>query len=221
MRKWVIVLALVVVAGGGFYIWFNSSSSEPSTGLTAPTVSQAGASAEIFTIDSSSSSATFTIGEVLRGSPKTVEGTTDQVAGQASVDLSDPSAMEVGTIKINARTFVTDENQRNNAIRRFILQTDQYEFIEFTPTNVEDLPASIDVGSEFRFTVTGDMTVKDSTNPVTFDVTATLVSDGRIEGTATAGITRSEFGVTIPSVPFVADVSDDIGLQLDFVATTG
>ena len=221
MRKWIILLVLVVLAGGAFYIWFSSSSSTPSTELTAPTVSQAGANAQTFTIDSSSSTATFTISEVLRGSPKTVEGTTDQVAGQASVDLSDPSAMEIGTIKIDARTFATDENQRNNSLRRFILQTDQYEFIEFTPTNVEGLPASIDVGSEFRFTVTGDMTVKDSTNQVTFDVVATLVSDGRIEGTATANITRSEFGVTIPSVPFVANVSDDIGLQLDFVATTG
>jgi polyisoprenoid-binding protein YceI len=219
MRRWIIVLAVVVLAGGGFYIWFNGSSSEPSTPLTAPTVSQASASAQTFSIDSTSSRATFTINEVLRGSPKTVVGATDQVAGEASVDLTDPSTLQIGTIKINARTLTTDESQRNNSIRRFILSTDQYEFIEFTPTKIEGLPASID--GQFSFTVTGDLTVKDSTNPVTFDVTATLVSDSQIEGTATAKITRSEFGVTIPSVPFVADVSDDVSLELDFVATTG
>ena len=221
MRKWVIALVVVVLAGGGFYIWFSSASSTPSAPLTAATVSQASGSATTFAIDSSSTKATFTIDEVLRGSPKTVVGATDQVAGEASVDASDPSTLQIGTIKINARTLATDESQRNNSIRRFILSTDQYEFIEFAPTKVEGLPASIDVGSQFDFTVTGDLTVKASTNPVTFDVTATLVSDSRIEGTATTKITRSEFGITIPSVPFVADVSDDVGLELDFVAVTG
>ena len=221
MRKWIIVLAVVVLAGGGFYIWFSGSTSEPSTPLTAPTVSLAGASAQTYAIDSSSSKATFMIDEVLRGSPATVVGSTDQVAGEVSLDPSDTSTAQIGTIKINARTFVTDESQRNNAIRRFILQTDQYEFIEFVSTKIEGMPASIDVGSRFSFTVAGDLTVKDSTNTVTFDVSATLVSDTQIEGTATAKITRSEFGVTIPSVPFVADVSNDVALQLDFVATIG
>jgi polyisoprenoid-binding protein YceI len=221
MRKWVIILAVVILAGGGFYLWFSSSSSEPSTPLTAPTVSQAGASAQTFTIDSSSSTATFTIGETLRGSPTTVEGTTDQVAGQVSLDPSDPPTAQIGTIKVNARTLTTAESQRNNSIRRFILSTDQYEFIEFTPTKIEGLPASIDVGSSFSFTVTGDLTIKDTTKSVTFDVTATLVSDSQIEGTATTSVTRSEFGITIPSVPFVADVSEDVGLELDFVATAG
>ncbi|MFZ0492797.1 MAG: YceI family protein [Acidimicrobiia bacterium] len=221
MRKWIIVLAVIVLAGGGFYIWFSGSTSEPSTPLTAPTVSQAVASAQTYSIESASSKATFTIDEVLRGSPATVDGSTDQVAGEVSLDPSDTSTMQIGTININARTFVTDESQRNNSIRRFILSTDQYEFIEFTPTKIEGLPASVDVGSQFSFTVTGDLTVKDATNPVTFDVTATLVSDTQIEGTATAKITRSEFGVTIPSVPFVADVSDDVALELDFVAKAG
>ncbi len=220
MRKWIIVLAVVVLAGGGFYIWFYGSSSEPSTPLTAPTVSQASASAQTYCdrlIHRRRRRSRSTRYCAVR--PRWSMGATDQVAGEAAVDLTDPSTLQIGTIKINARTFVTDESQRNNAIRRFILSTDQYEFIEFTPTKIEGLPASID--GQFSFTVTGDLTVKDSTNPVTFDVTATLVSDSQIEGTATAKITRSEFGVTIPSVPFVADVSDDVSLELDFVATTG
>lgn len=219
MRRWVIILTVVVVVGVGFYIWFSSASSTPSAPLTAPTVSQAAGSATTFTIDSGK--ATFTIDEVLRGSPNTVVGTTGQVAGQVSIDLSDPSTAQIGTIKIDARTFATDSGQRDNAIRRFILSTDQYEFIEFAPTAIDGLPGSIDMGTPFTFEVAGDLTVKNSTNPVTFHVAATLVSEGRIEGTATTKITRSEFGVTVPSVRFVADVSDDVALELDFVATTG
>ncbi len=222
MRKWIVLLVvLVVLAGGGFYIWFNSSSTEPSTQLTAATVPQTSAGATTFTIDSSSSTASFTIDEELRGSPKTVVGTTSDVAGQVSLDPADPSTAQIGTIEISARTLVTDEGQRNNAIRRFILSTDQYEFIDFAPTSITGLPASISIGTPFDFTVTGDLSIKGTAKSVTFDVTATLTSDTTLEGKATTKVTRSDFGLTIPSVPFVANVSDDVGLELDFVATSG
>jgi len=221
MRKWIIALVVVVLAGAGFYIWFNGSSTEPSTELTAATVADTSAGATTFTIDASSSTASFTIDEELRGSPKTVVGTTSDVAGQVSLDPSDPSSAQIGTIQISARTLATDESQRNNSIRRFILSTNQYEFIEFVPTSIDGLPSSVAVGSSFSFAVAGDLTIKDTTKSVTFDVTATLTSDTTLEGKATAKVTRSDFGLTIPSVPFVANVSDDVGLELDFVATTG
>jgi polyisoprenoid-binding protein YceI len=218
MRRWIVigVVAVAVVLGG--YLWFSGAKRTPSAPITAPTVTGAVASATTFQIDSTSSTASFTVSEVLRGQPKTVVGSTDQIAGEISVDTADPSSLQIGTVRIDARTFATDEGQRDNSIRRFILSTDRYEFIEFAPTAIEGLPGAIDVGTPFSFTVSGDLTVKDATSPVTFDVTATLVSAGRIEGAATATITRSQFGVTIPSVSFVADVSDEVGLEFDFVA---
>jgi hypothetical protein len=45
------------------------------------------------------------------------------------------------------------------------------------------------------------------------------VSASQIAGTATATVKRSDFNLTIPSVPNVANVGEEVTLQIDFVAT--
>ena len=63
-----------------------------------------------FEIVPAESEARFVIDEVLRGAPKTVVGTTDQVAGQLALDPVDLSSAQVGTIQVNARTLATDND---------------------------------------------------------------------------------------------------------------
>ena len=122
----------------------------------------------------------FEIDEDLRGALNTVVGTTDQVAGQLSVNLADLSQTQVGVIQINARTLVTDNDFRNRAINNEILDTGQFEFITFTPTAVEGLPASATVGETITFTLVGDLTIRDITQPATFTVEATAVSETQL-----------------------------------------
>lgn len=219
-RRILIGTVLVAIVAMGGYIWFTGVETEASAPITAPGVAPVDAAARSFVIDGSSSEARFIIDEVLRGEPKTVVGSTDQIAGEASIDLADPSTTRIGVIRINARTFTTDEARRNTAIRRFILSTDQFEFIEFTPVQIVGLPSGIKGGEALSFTVTGDLKLRDAVRSVTFDVVAT-VTEGRIEGSAQAMVLRSDFGISIPSVPFVADVSNEVRLELDFVATSG
>lgn len=192
----------------------------PTAIAAAPTETTAAptAAAILFEIDQSGSQASFTLEEDLRGARTTVVGVTDQVAGQIAVNLDDLAATQVGVITINARTLLTDNNFRNNAIRNRILNTDQYEFITFTPTQIIGLPASAAAGQEVSFQIVGDLTIRDVTNPVTFDVTATAVSPTQLAGTATATITRAAYNLVIPSVPDVANVTDEVQLAIDFVA---
>ncbi len=161
----------------------------------------------------------FTLTEDLRGTPTTVVGTTDQVAGDILVDLTTPANSKVGVIRINARTLVTPENQRNNAIRARILQSadDKYQFIEFTPTDITGLPDQVVVGSTIKFKVTGDLKIRDIVQSVTFDVSVTVAADS-LTGSATTQITRDQFNLQIPSVPFVANVSNDVTLDIKFTA---
>jgi hypothetical protein len=49
-------------------------------------------------------------------------------------------------------------------------------------------------------------------------VTVTPASDGSLDGTATTTIVYTDWGVSIPSVPFVASIGDEVVLQLDFSA---
>ena len=58
----------------------------------------------------------------------------------------------------------------------------------------------------------------DAVKPVTFEGTVTLKSDTQIDGDLKATVTRSDFGLTIPNVPSVADVTDEVKLELQFTA---
>ncbi|WP_420631497.1 YceI family protein [Candidatus Leptofilum sp.] len=172
----------------------------------------------IFEISQDASEVRFELDEDLRGNRITVVGSTDQVAGQIALDLSDLSSAQVGEIQINARTLETDNNFRNRAIQNEILDTGDYEFISFVPTAVSGLPASATIGEEISFTIEGDLTIRDVTEAVTFSVVATAVSETEISGTATATVLRETYGLNIPEVPNVANVENEVDLIISFVA---
>jgi hypothetical protein len=191
-----------------------SDTSTPVAATDAPAASMA----TVFQIVQAESEARFTMDELLRGSPKTVGGVTDQVAGELAVNPSDPQSAQVGVIQVNARTLVTDADMRNRAIRRFILQTDDYEFITFEPSAITGLPDSVAVGESFDFQISSDPTIRDITNEVTFVVSITPVSETRLAGLASTTILRADYNLTIPSVPSVADVDEEVLVELEFVA---
>ncbi|MEO8610231.1 MAG: YceI family protein [Chloroflexota bacterium] len=194
-----------------------------STAVQADTSSAASAAATttLFRIVPDNSKVQFMLTETLNGQPTTPTGVTNQVAGDILVDFNTPANSKVGTIRIDARSLTTDSEFRNRAIRAQILQSskDEYEFIDFTPTAVSGLPAQITIGQAVTFQITGDLKVRDITNSVTFDVTATVAAEDRLEGTATTQVTRAMYNLQIPNAPGVANVSDEVKLQIDFVAT--
>ena len=185
----------------------------------APTSSAATGSEPILAqIIPEESEVRFIIDEVLNNNPKTVVGTTNQVAGELSVDPSNPSASQVGVIQVNARTLATDNDFRNRAIKNRILMTDQYEFISFKPTQLTGLPNSVTMGQSYTFQMAGELTIRDTTKPVTFEVTVTPESNERLKGTAKTSIAYADFGLTIPQVQQVASVAENVRLEIDFVA---
>lgn len=172
----------------------------------------------VFELAPAESEARFSINEVLYGEDKTVVGVSNAVAAQILIDPANPANAQVGTVQVNARTFFTDSGSRNRAIQNFILQTGAFEFVTFTPTQLDGLPDSAAVGDTFSFTMTGDLTIRNITRPVTFNVSVTAESEGRIRGLASAPIAREDFNLQIPSVPQVAWVDEIVLLELEFVA---
>ncbi len=199
----------------------SSSASASSTGTAAQATTATTTDVDVILaqIVQAESEARFVIDEVLNNAPKTVVGTTDEVAGELAVNPQDPSQTRDGTIQVNARTLTTDSDFRNRAIKNQILSTDQYEFITFTPIEIVGLPAAGAGGATYSFQIVGDLTIRDVTKQVTFDVTATPTAETRLEGTAQTTIRYADYGITIPQVRQVASVSDNVRLEIDFVAT--
>jgi polyisoprenoid-binding protein YceI len=202
--------AVVVVGAASFALRPAATPSAPleSVALAAP-LSSSGTLYEL-----TASEASFEVDEVLRGSPFTVVGTTDQVAGQLALDSSNLD----GTIVINARTLQTDDSSRDRALANFILDTSSHEYITFAPGDASGMPEAFVPGQVYTFDLTGDLTIKGTTRPATFSVSVTPAADGQLEGTATSTINYADWGVSIPSVPFVASVDQDVTVQLAFSA---
>lgn len=223
---WIVTLVLAACASGPAA---PAAAPTPAPVAEAPAAAPAQSAAEpapasdgaiAFVIDPARSSVRFILTEDLRGTFTVVTGEGNGVAGSVNIDLADYSATTISPIEIDARTLATDNGMRNQAIGRFVLQHNQEEnrFIRFVPTSVDGLPATATVGEPFEFTVSGELTIRTIMQPVTFAMRVTPLSEAEIQGSGSAEVLRSDFDLQIPSVPSVANVSDEVTLEIDFVA---
>jgi polyisoprenoid-binding protein YceI len=225
-----VLVGLVVLAAAGFvgYVYFSGGSGTASAQLTTPpldaavsdpTGSGGTSTSGNFLILPEESIASFRLTEVLFGEQQTVVGNTSEVAGQVSFDAENPQATQISDIIINARTFQRDSRNRDRAIRSPVVlnsSSDEFEFVS-TPSSIDRLSGPVVVG-KVNFTVTGDLDVKGTSTQVTFDVTAVLETE-RLIGRAETQVLRSDFGIGIPRAPGVADVSEQVTISLEFVAS--
>ena len=175
---------------------------------------------QLFRIVSAESEARFSVYETFPEG--TAVGRTNQVAGDLIVDFVTPANSQVGTIRINLRTLQTDDPDRDKSIRCCVLLTaqDQYEFAEFVPTNLLGLPEQVQLGQPIAFSVTGDLTVRGTTQSVTFDVALNPVSENELQGFAKTVVNRSAFGILNNDENGFDyhGVVEEVTLEFDFVA---
>ncbi len=212
-----IVLALIA---GGIFLYITRPLAAPTEDLTQTPSTTSSGSTLVFALDPEQTTATFEIFEVLSGQDKIVIGTTNQVAGSVTIDTENPTNSMVQPVRINARTFITDSDRRNSAIGRMILKSEEpaNEFIVFSPTSISGLPTSGERNTPYSFNVTGDLTISGVTKETTFTVEGTLTDNNEMKGVANASIQRADFNLVVPSLPFLADVGEEVKLKLEFVA---
>lgn len=202
----------------------SGGSGATNTPAAAPTLA-ATKDSTLFTLDSTASEASFTIDEMLFGQPNTVVGKTNQVTGQILINTTDPSQSQLGQIRVDVSTLVTDNSLRNHTLQNRILETSDpaNQFATFVAKSLAGLPnttAGHSFGDSVSFQTTGDLTIHQVTRAVTFDVKMTAQSATHITGHAQATVRYSDFDIAIPDVPSVSGVSDNVVLALDFTAHT-
>ena len=214
-----IVLLALFTGGVVAYIWFSGGTGQASSALTAPSL-KVSATGKLFRIVQENSQVRFIINEMLIGKPNTVVGSTNQVAGEIMVDFTHPENTQLGELRINVKTLQTDNEFRNRALRGQILLTTrpEFEFATFAPKKIIGLPDSVAIGEKFSFKIDGNLTVRGETHEIIFDTTVIPTTLSRLEGTARATVRYTDFNITIPDAPGVANVSEDVRLEIDFVA---
>lgn len=174
-----------------------------------------------FVIDQSQSTAHFLINEVLLGQPKQVDGVTNLVEGQITVDYANPAAAAVGPIKVDLTGLKTDSGSRTGQVQHSILQTDvpANRYAVFTTTKIDGLPSAVTIGQAFSFKITGTLDLHGASKEVTFDASVTPVSATQLSGTASLDVVYGDWGVQILHLPpQVASADNHTILKLEFVA---
>ncbi len=174
-----------------------------------------------FVIDPARSSAKYVVRETLRGLDtnavgETRDGQSSDVSGEILFSRSGLYTGQPSTFKVDLRTLASDEGMRDSFIRRETLRTNQFPFAEFVVRSVSGFPASYVENTQVELTLSGDMTIRGQTRPLTFSVLARQAGD-TLSATADADFKMSDFGITPPEVPF-AKARDEIRLQVILVA---
>jgi polyisoprenoid-binding protein YceI len=167
--------------------------------------------------DSGSNQARYRVREQLAGVdfPSDAIGKTTKVAGQIVFDANGAVLKEHSKFTVNVAALASDRDRRDNFIRRNSLQTEQFPNVTFVPVAVTGLKSPLPDSGDVAFRMTGDLTVRDQTRLVTWNVLA-KIKQGAVTGSAVTMFTFAEFGMTKPRVQSVLTVNDEITLELDF-----
>jgi polyisoprenoid-binding protein YceI len=216
MKKaiWTIIILIVLAIGAFAYVTRPVAAPTGNINDALGKLPAGSATSSVYRISQADSAATFQMNEMLNGKPKLVIGTTTQVAGDIIIDAG---GVRFDNLRLDARTLATDNSNRNGAIQRLILKTGTAgnEYIVFKP--LAGYAGEIAADTPVSFDLAGDLTISGVTKPATFHITLTM-TDSRVTGTGTTTIKRSDFGLTIPNIPFVANVDDQFPVKVDIVA---
>jgi polyisoprenoid-binding protein YceI len=197
--------------------------------VAEPTGAVATGEAMTFVIDPSASTATYAVDEeFLSGALERLgkqagqvvtTGSTSAVSGEMTLDMTGPEPAASGEFAVDISTLQSDSGGRDRRIREQWLESASYPTARFTITGVEGLATTYAPGETVTFSLLGDLTIRDVTQPTTLDVTASL--DGNtLTGTATTGILMTDFGFEPPNMLNLFQVGNEVDLTIEFKMTS-
>ncbi len=186
---------------------------------TAGAAAQPAAGMRTFRIVPEQTEASYEVQEqfLSRDLPSKAIGRTNAVEGEFQFTTDGRPTGQVTYIRVDLRTLTSDDRRRDNRIRQQWLESNTYPYAEFASTGVEGVPESYTEGQEVSFKLLGNLTIREVTRPVTFDVTGKLEGD-TVTGTATTQILMKDFGFDPPSIAGMLTVQDGVTIRVQFTA---
>ena len=212
-------MLIVVSAVVGGIVWNSMFGLEPTVvyfGVPdAPTLTATN-NETIYRLDASRSTITYNVTEKLAGTTHTATGTTRGIAGDIALNTTKPADSRIGDIVINVQQLTSDQQLRDERLRHDYLQSNDYQTATFSPTTLDGLPTKISEDTPYKFTITGDLTVKETTKPATLKATGTLTGN-ELHLNATTTISLTNYG--IGPINMVGFAQADDNARLDFNLT--
>ncbi|MCJ7659141.1 MAG: YceI family protein, partial [Anaerolineales bacterium] len=211
----------VTYNGWPLYYWVKDAAPQDATGHGVGAVwAVATPDISAYTIVPGDSQVTYEVGETLLNQDNRFNvavGVTDQIEGKVFLDPNYPLAAWIAPIQIDISQFTSDSERRDNKIRTDFLQSAQYPIATFTPSQIEGLPESYTPGEQVELQIHGNLTIREVTQPVTFNTTI-QGEVGTLTGNATTTILMSDFGVGPISLLGILETEDEVKISFNFIA---
>jgi polyisoprenoid-binding protein YceI len=200
----------------------KATSEDSSTSSSGPIGAKGGL---VVKIDPLNSEARYRVREQLvkNDLPNDAVGRTKNISGSITIKPDGTIDTASSKIVVDVSSLQTDQNMRDNFVRRNVLQTSQYPQVTFVPTQVSGLTWPLPQSGPVTFKLTGDLTIRDVTKPVTWEVKGNIQNgeNAQASGTATTSFKFEDFNIQQPQVPVVLSIVDNITLEVDVALQAG
>ena len=127
-------------------------------------------------------------------------GRTSLVTGDLTIEGGSVTGAE---FEVDVASIESDDPRRDAQLRGSILTTEVFPFASFTITSPIELGDAAIAGEEFTVNATGELTLRDVTNEVTFPLTARLFGK-EVQVAGSIDVVFEDFELTPPITPTIA-----------------
>ena len=218
-------ILFIVAAGTGLALVASCTPADDAQSATVTTTS-AGAVAVVdgpqtwktrYVVAPAGNEVRYRVREQLAGFdlPNDAVGKSNAVSGAIAFDANGRLLSAESRFVVDASTFVSDRDRRDNYVKSRLLQAEQFAQIALVPTELRGVTLPLGSAGSSNFEVLADLTVRGVTRPTVWRVSARL-DEGRVSGTASTRFVFDDFQMEKPRVRSVITVADTIALEYDF-----
>jgi polyisoprenoid-binding protein YceI len=149
-------------------------------------------------------------------------GSTNAIEGRFELDPERPDVLAgTNSFSVRVNTLSSNQSKRDDYVREVRddggPSFDAYPVATFKATAIEGETRDTTAGRELNLRLTGDLTVREISRPVTFDVKAKL-SGTTLSGISTTRVLLSDFGIGPIEFSDILRVGNEVTLEVQFTA---
>ena len=218
-------ISLIAAVGMGVALLVSCGSADDAQSATVRTTSAGGVAvvegpqtwATRYVVTPGGNEVRYRVNEQLAGFdlPNDAVGKSSAVSGAIAFDAGGQLLPAESRFVVDAATFVSDRDRRDNYVKSRLLQAEQFAQIALVPTELRGVTLPLGSTGSSNFELLADLTVRGVTRPTVWRVSARL-DEGRVSGTASTRFVFDDFQMEKPRVRSVLSVADTIALEYDF-----
>lgn len=152
--------------------------------------------------------------EIINMGGMTAVGRTGEVEGSITIDGTTLTAVD---ITVDMASITTNESRRDDKALG-ALEVTAFPTATFTLTEPVELGEAAATGADVKVTAAGDLTIHGVTKAVSLPIEAKLV-DGTAVVVASVDVALADYGVSKPTAPVIASISDIATVEMQLLFT--